>query len=71
MKIKQTTVKFGFTKNIGNYESMRVDVEFSADLGDSDDARQVVAELEKLAKDEVRRIITGKIEKKDDLEDFY
>lgn len=71
LKIKQATVKFGFTKNLGNYESMRVDVEFAADLGDSDDARQVVADLEKLAKAEVRRIITGKIEKQDDLEDFY
>jgi hypothetical protein len=71
LKIKQTTVKFGFTKNLGNFESMRVDVEFSADLGDSDDARQVVADLENLAKAEVRRIITGKVEKADELEDFY
>lgn len=71
LKIKQATVKFGFTKNLGNFESIRVDVEFSADLGDSDDARHVVADLEKLAKAEVRRIITGKVEKQDDLEDFY
>lgn len=71
MKIKQATVKFGFTKNMDNFESMRVDVEFAADLGDSDDPRQVVADLEKLAKAEVRRIITGKVEKKDDLGDYY
>lgn len=71
LKIKQATVKFGFTKNLGNFESMRVDVEFSADLGDSDDARHVVADLEKLAKAEVRRIITGKIEQKPEIEDYY
>lgn len=71
MKIKQATVKFGFTKNMDNFESMRVDVEFAADLGDSDDPRQVVADLEKLAKAEVRRIIIGKVEKKDDLGDYY
>lgn len=71
MKIKQVKISFGFTKNMGNFESMRVDVAFAADLGQGDDARQVVADLEALAKAEVKRIITSKIEKRNDVKDFY
>lgn len=73
MKIKEVKVNFGFTKNIGKFEFMRVDVAFAADLGQGDDARQVVADLEALAKAEVRRIIKGKIEKKPEpkAEDYF
>lgn len=70
-KIVEVTVNFGYTKNMGNFESMRVDVEFRSKVGENENPLAVTAELEQMAKDEVRRIITGKIEKKDDIEDFY
>lgn len=71
-KIVEVTVNFGYTKNMGNFESMRVDVEFAAEVGENENPLAVTAELEQMAKAEVRRIITGKIEKKtDDIEDFY
>lgn len=71
-KIVEITVNFGYTKNMGNFESMRVDVEFRSKVGENENPLAVTAELEQMAKAEVKRIITGKIEKKaDDLEDFY
>lgn len=35
-KVKQITVKIGITKNLGNYESLRLDYEAVADLGPKD-----------------------------------
>lgn len=71
-KIVEVTVNFGYTKNMGNFESMRVDIEFRSKVGENENPLAVTAELEQMAKAEVKRIITGKIEKKaDDLEDFY
>ena len=70
-KIVEVTVNFGYTKNMGNFESMRVDVDFKSKVGENENPLAVTAELEQMAKAEVRRIITGKIEKQDDLEDFY
>ena len=70
-KIVEVTVNFGYTKNMGNFESMRVDVEFRSKVGENENPLAVTAELEQSAKAEVRRIITGKIEKQDELEDYY
>lgn len=78
MKIEKVTVSFGFTKNIGNYESIRADVAFGAALEHNETHQQVIEKLEKMCKAEVKRIITGKIEKKpktkkikEDWEDLY
>ena len=70
-KITEVKLNFGYTRNMGNYESMRVDVEFRSEVGENENPLAVTAELEKMAKAEVRRIITGKVENKDDMEDFY
>lgn len=64
-KITEVTISFGFTKNIGNYESIRADVCFGATLEQGETCQQVIEKLEKMCKAEVKRIITGKIEKRE------
>lgn len=69
-KIFEVKVNFGYTKNLGNYESMRVDVEFRSKVGENENPLAVTAELEQMAKAECKRIIVGKIEKTK-REDYY
>lgn len=72
-KITEVKLNFGYTRNMGNYESMRVDVEFKSKVGENENPLAVTAELEQMAKAEVRRIIAAKTEKRNDndLEDYY
>lgn len=72
-KITEVKLNFGYTRNMGNYESMRVDVEFKSEVGENENPLNVTAELEQMAKAEVRRIIAAKTEKRNDndLEDYY
>lgn len=76
-KITEVKISFGFTKNIGNYESIRSDVCFGATLEQGENHKQVIEKLEEMCKAEVKRIITGKIEnrnieqEKEAWEDLY
>lgn len=70
-KITEVKLNFGYTRNMGNYESMRVDVEFKSEVGENENPLAVTAELEQMAKAEVRRIIAAKTEKRNDVEDYY
>jgi len=68
MKINNIKLNYGLTKNMGNFESLRVDVEFSATVGDNDAPVDVVENLRQMAKLECQRIVNGKIEEeKDDI----
>lgn len=60
MKIDKVKVAYGRMVNIGNYESMRVDVEFSAKIDVGETPENVSEKLEILAKSEVKRIVLGK-----------
>lgn len=72
MKITNIEVGWGFTKNIGNYESERAYVAYTCQVGHDETHQEVLEKLENMAKSQVKRIIKNKIEqKKDDLEDFY
>ena len=70
-KIFEVKLNFGYTKNLGNFEFMRIDVEFRSQVDENENPLAVTAELEQMAKAEVKRIIIGNVKKQDDLEDFY
>lgn len=70
-KITEVKLNFGYTRNMGNYESMRVDVEFKSEVGENENPLNVTSELERMAKAEVRRIIAANTEKRNDVEDYY
>lgn len=60
MKIEKVKVAYGRTVNLGNFESMRVDVEFQATIEAGETPENVTEKLEILAKSEVKRIVLGK-----------
>lgn len=73
MKITKVEVGWGFTKNIGGYESNKSYVAYTCSVGQDETHEEVTDKLEALAKAEVRRMIKGEIrhKKQDDLEDYY
>ena len=60
MKIESVKVSYGRTVNLGNFESMRVDVEFQATIEAGETPENVTEKLETLCKSEVKRIVLGK-----------
>lgn len=60
MKIEKVKVAYGRTVNLGNFESMRVDVEFQATIDAGETPENVCEKLETLCKSEVKRIVLGK-----------
>lgn len=44
-KIIEISVNYGLTRNLGNYESLRVDVTLSAKIADDEDHDKVWSEL--------------------------
>lgn len=55
MNIKRVTVGFGSTVNLGDFNSMRLDVQYEADLTPFEDAIEATAELHKLAVEQVKQ----------------
>lgn len=53
MKIKTITVSRGCTLNMGNYESLRLEVSMSADLDDYEDVVKACDELHKTVRSEL------------------
>ena len=60
MKIAQVTVRFGITANLGNYNSAKVEVELTAEVGPHDLAsvirRNVMDEAEAQVKDKIAEL---------------
>lgn len=72
MKITDVEVGWGFTKNVGNYESERAYVAYTCQVGQNETHQEVLEKLEKMAKVQVKRIIRNKIEQKQKTaEDYY
>lgn len=74
MKIDYVTVNYGFTRNIGNYESARADVSYGASIGRDETREQVTDVLEKMCRTEVKRILdnrTRKTQKPNNYKDLY
>lgn len=57
MKIKQIRIALGRTLNIGNYESIRIDVDFTADIDDNENPQTAFENLRAAAKLELKRSI--------------
>lgn len=71
-KIIEIKVNYGRTVNMGNYESMRIDVEFAATVEPDEDIENATEELRRKAKLEVNRMIQNvKQSNYDHDEDFY
>lgn len=74
MKLEKVTVNFGKTVNLGNYESFRYDVEFSAKLSENDNPETATEILRQLAKLQVEKAIRYQLRgepKTSDREDIY
>ncbi len=59
MKIKSTSVSFGVTANLGNFNSVRVEMSIEADLGDGDVSTTIRARLLEQLQDEVYKAIAA------------
>ena len=70
MKINNVKINYGVTKNMGNYESLRIDLELSASVGEDEAPAKVVDLLYQQSKIEVARMVANKIES-DDFDDIY
>lgn len=76
-RIFEVKVRWGYTKNIGNYESVKADVEYGETIGQNETPAEVTDRLEALCKTEVKRIIKNKSRKlieqknKSKWEDYY
>lgn len=68
-QITDIKANYGRTANMGNFESVRVDVELSATLGNGEDAQATTDELYETAKSKVNQFLAGKKEQTE--EDLY
>lgn len=64
MKIKEISVNFKFTKNLGNYESCTMEAGMVVDLEDTEGAKEIFDGMWKDVKDQVRSQIQQVVEKK-------
>lgn len=54
MKIKEIRASFSFTKNLGNFESLKVEVGVSGELEPGDNVEEAFQEAFEMVKEEVR-----------------
>lgn len=54
MKVKQISVSYGRTINLGNFESARFDCSMTADLEDVENTNEAALELWEQARDQVK-----------------
>lgn len=64
MKITGVEVGYGYTMNIGNYESKRSYVAFSATIEHGETKEEVIDKLEGICREEVERILKDAIRNK-------
>ena len=69
-QIKEITVSYGRTVNLGNYESSRLDIEISADVLPDENIENVMDELRTIAKLKINQWIQIE-EKKRHAEDYF
>lgn len=55
MKVTEVGVKLGCTKNLGNYNSLRLDASIAFEVEENDDVRAVFAEGWKWLEEEIAR----------------
>jgi hypothetical protein len=61
MQIKEVSASFAYTKNMGNYESMRAESTVTAQIEPGEEPGEVSSKCFEMAKDQVRvQIKTGK-----------
>lgn len=68
MKITQIRVALGRTVNLGNFESLRIDVDFTAQIDDTEDSRREFENLRAAAKLELKRCIQIETQKRKEQE---
>lgn len=44
-KITEVSVSYGLTKNLGNYESLRIDITLAAKVGNGEDVNEIWQQL--------------------------
>ena len=52
-KIKEISINYGLTKNLGNYESLRLDITLTAVVFDSENTDKVWSELMQEARSKI------------------
>lgn len=68
MKIKQVRVAIGRTVNLGNFESLRIDIDISADLEDNENPQVATENLRAAVKLELNRAIQNETRKRKEQE---
>lgn len=71
MKLETVKLNLGRTINLGNYESLRIDIELGATLDENENLADVVANMRQHAKLEIAKIIKIETKKRNDSEDYY
>lgn len=61
MKVTEVRVSFSYTKNLGNFESVRVEAGATAELETKENAEEVFPNLFELAKQEVKKQVAQHI----------
>ena len=71
-KINNIKFNYGRTVNLGNYESLRIDIELSSTVNETDNVESIFETLRQQAKLMVKKTISlDTNHKADDYEDFY
>lgn len=60
MKITTISASFGFTKNLGNYQTLRADATVTAEINEDENADDAFKKAFELAKEQVSRETGGK-----------
>lgn len=55
MKVKEISVGFTYTKNLGNYENLKVDGEVTVSVDENEDPEEVYAKAWKLVKNQIKK----------------
>ena len=58
MKMREVSVSVGRTINMGNYESLRIELSGAAVIEDGDDRSEVVANISDWLRAQVRRLVS-------------
>ena len=61
MKIKEIRANFSFTKNLGNFESVKVEAGVTGELESGEDVEEMFQEAFEVVKEEVRKHCKTKI----------
>lgn len=75
MRIKEVSVSYGRTKNLGNYESLRIDVQLTAEIEPGEPSQELIEDLQAMVKKKAEEMLERKQTKaqtiKEFMEDFY